>query len=116
MAKYTLPFNKSVKSNHKWNFLYVQNNHIKKRKIFSVRSSPDPPDFEKIPVRSRPDPAKIDFSPEAVRSSPDPCSSLADSGLMDAMVVDWCSAVHDMSVVTEPLSHICNWSKVPYIL
>jgi len=52
------------------------NNHIKTAKIFSVRSSPDPPIFKKIAVRSSPDPAKIDFSLDPVRSSPDPCSSL----------------------------------------
>jgi len=40
-----------------------------KKKIFSVRSSPDPPTFKKIAVRSSLDPAKIGFSP-------DPCSSL----------------------------------------
>jgi len=27
----------------------------------------------------------------------------------DAMVEDWCSAVHDTSGATAPLSHICNW-------
>jgi len=36
--------------------LYVQNNHIETTKIFSVRSSPDPPIFKKIAVRSSPDP------------------------------------------------------------
>jgi len=45
-------------------------------KNFSVRSSPDPPIFKKIAVRSFPDPAKIGFSPDPVWSSPDPCSSL----------------------------------------
>jgi len=40
-----------------------------KQQIFSVRSSPHPPIFKKIAVRSSPDPAKIGFSP-------DPCTSL----------------------------------------
>ena len=63
VAKYTLPFSNPVKSDHNLNFWYFQNNHIKTTKIFSVRSSPDPPIFKKI----------------AVRSSPDPCSPLTAS-------------------------------------
>jgi len=43
-------------------------------KIFSVQSSPDPPIFKKIAVRSSPDPAKIRFSP-------DPCSSLLHTAI-----------------------------------
>jgi len=72
MAIYSLPFSKSVKSNVNRNFWYIQNNHIKTTKIFSVRFSPDLSNFKKIVVRSSPDPAKIDFSPDPVRSSPDP--------------------------------------------
>jgi len=34
---------------------------------------------------------------------------------MDAMVVDWCSAVHDTSGVTVRLSHIYNWCELHYI-
>jgi len=34
------------------------------QQIFSVRSSPDPPIFKKIAVRSSPAPAKIGFSPD----------------------------------------------------
>jgi len=46
---------------------------------------------------------------------------MADSGsglrgIGNAMVVDWCSAVHDTSSVTAPLSHICNWRELHYIL
>ena len=52
---------------------------MKTTKIFSVRSSPDPPILKQIAVRSSPDPAKIAFSPDPVRSSPDPCSSLQGS-------------------------------------
>jgi len=37
-----------------------------KQQIFSVRSSPDPPIFKKIAIRSSPDPAKIGFSPDPV--------------------------------------------------
>jgi len=59
-----------VKWDHNLNFWYFQNNHIKTTKIFSVWSSPDPPIFKKIAVRSSPDPAKISFSPDPVRSSP----------------------------------------------
>jgi len=66
---------KPVKSDHNENCCYFQNNH-KTTKIFSVRSSPDPPIFKKIAVRSSPDPTKISFSPDPARSSPDPCSSL----------------------------------------
>jgi len=72
MAKYKLPFGKSVKSDHNQNFWYFQNIHIKTTNIFSIRSSPDPPIFKKIVVRSSPDPAKIGFSP-------DPCSSLVET-------------------------------------
>jgi len=43
---------------------------MKTTKIFSVRSSPDPPIFKKVAVRSSPDPAKICFSPDPVRSGP----------------------------------------------
>jgi len=57
MGKYTIPFSKSVKSDHNWHFWYVQNNHIKTTKIFSVRSSPNP--------------AEIGFSPDPVRCSLD---------------------------------------------
>jgi len=70
MAKYTLPFSKSVKSDHNQNFWYFQNNHIKTTKIFSVRSSPDPSIFKKNAVWSSPDPAKIAFNSDPVRSSP----------------------------------------------
>jgi len=59
-----------------WTFWYDENNHINTTKILSVRSSPDPPIFKKIAVRSSPVPAKIGFSPDPVRSGPDPCSSL----------------------------------------
>jgi len=52
-----------------------------KQQIFSVRSSPDPPIFKKIAVRSSQ--AKIGFSPGPVRSSPDPCSSLQSSAGQD---------------------------------
>jgi len=55
---------------------------MKTTKIFSVRSSPDPPIFKKFAIRSSPDPAKIGFSPDPVRSSPIqscPCSSLVYS-------------------------------------
>ena len=38
-GKIPLPFSKSVKSDHNWNFWYVQNNHIETKYIFSVRSS-----------------------------------------------------------------------------
>ena len=70
MAKYTLPFSKPVKSDHNQNLWYFQNNHIKTTKIFSVRSSPDPPILKKkcSPIQSCP--AKIGFSPDPVRSSP----------------------------------------------
>jgi len=37
-----------------------------KQQIFSVRSSPDPPIFKKIAVRSSPDPAEVGFSPDPV--------------------------------------------------
>jgi len=43
---------------------------MKRTIFFSVRSSPDPPIFKNIAVRSSPDPAKIGFSPDPVRSSP----------------------------------------------
>ena len=43
---------------------YSRNNHIKRTKIFSVWSSPDQPNFKKIAVRSSPNPAKIEFSPD----------------------------------------------------
>jgi len=57
---------------------------MKTTKIFSVRSSPDPPILKKIAVRSNPDPVIIGFSPNPVRSSPDPCSSLVHtSGVQD---------------------------------
>jgi len=57
---------------------------MKTTKIFSVRSSPDPPILKKIAVRSNPDPVKIGFSPNPVRSSPDPCLSLVHtSGVQD---------------------------------
>jgi len=57
-------------------FWYVQNNNIETKNIFSVRSSPDPPIFKKIAVRSSPYLASIGFTPDPVRSSPDPCSSV----------------------------------------
>jgi len=38
-------------------------------KIFSIRSSPDPPIFKYIAVRSSPDPAEIGFSP-VIQSHP----------------------------------------------
>jgi len=56
--------------------MQICKNHTKTTKIFSVRSSLDPPIFKKIAVRSSPDPDKIGFSPDPVRSRPDPCSSL----------------------------------------
>jgi len=31
---------------------------------------------------------------------------------LDAMVVDWCSAVHDTSGVTAPFTHVCSWCEV----
>jgi len=49
-----------------------------KKNFFSVRSSPDPPNFKQIAVRSSPDPAKIGVIP-------DPCSSLVD-GPFSAMM------------------------------
>ena len=76
IARYTLPFSKSLKSNNNWNFWYVQNNHIKIRKNLSVRSSPVRQISKNCsPIQSCP--AKIGFSPDPVPSSPDPCSSLA---------------------------------------
>jgi len=48
MAKYTLPFSKSAKSNDNYNFRYFQNNHIKTTKIFSVRSIPVRAHFWKV--------------------------------------------------------------------
>ena len=39
---------------------------MKRTKIFSVRSSPDPPIFKKIVVPSSPDPSKIGFSADPV--------------------------------------------------
>jgi len=33
-----------------------------------------------------------------------------------AVDLDWCSVVHDTSGVTAPLSHICNWCELYYIL
>jgi len=47
-----------------------------KQQILSVRSSPHPPIFKKIAVRSSPDPDKIGLSPDPVRPSPNPCTSL----------------------------------------
>jgi len=49
---------------------------MKTKNIFSVRSSPVPPNLKKIAIRSSPDQAKIGFSLDPVRSSPVPCSSL----------------------------------------
>jgi len=64
MAKYALPFSTPVKSDHNQNFWYFQNNHIKTTKVFSVRSSADPPILKKIAVRSNVDTAKIGNSPD----------------------------------------------------
>ena len=55
---------------------HITTNIFAKQQIFSVRSSPDPPIFKKIAVRSSPVQAKIGFSPDPLRSSPHPCSSL----------------------------------------
>jgi len=90
-GRITLPLSKSVKSDHNWNFWYVQNNNIETKNIFSVRSSPDPPIFKKIAVRSSPYPAKIGFSPDPVRSIPDLCSSLL--ALYDAREFMPCSSL-----------------------
>jgi len=55
-------FNKWVKSDNNEKFWYVQNNRITTTKIFSVRSSPDPPIFKKLqshPVLIRPKLASV---------------------------------------------------------
>ena len=52
-----------------------------KQQFFSVRSSPDPPIFKKIAVRSSRDPAKIGHSPDSIRSCPDTCSPLSGAQL-----------------------------------
>ena len=73
MAKYKLWFSKPVKSDHNKNFWYFQNIHIKTTKIFSVRSSPDPPIFKKncSPIQSWSGQNWLQSW-----SSPDLCSSL----------------------------------------
>ena len=60
-----------MKSDHNQNFWYIQNNHIKIKKFLRPIQSWSA-NSEKIAVRSSPDPAKIDFSP-------DPCSPLVSS-------------------------------------
>ena len=72
MAKYKQPFwqTREIGSQLKF-WLFSEKSH-QNNKYFLSRSSPDPPIFKKVAVRSSPDPAKIGFSPDPVRSSPDP--------------------------------------------
>jgi len=59
MAKYTLSFSKPVQSDHNQNCWDFQNNHIETTKIFSARSSSDPPIFKEIAILSSPNRPKL---------------------------------------------------------
>jgi len=61
MAKYK-PFNQ-LQNQITANMLDVVRIITSKQQIFSVRSSPDPPIFKHIAVRSSPDQAKVGFGP-----------------------------------------------------
>jgi len=70
MAKYTLTFCKLVKSDHNLKCLIFSEKSHHNNKNFLSRSSPDPPIFKKIAVRSSSDPANIGFSPDLWSSLP----------------------------------------------